>query len=291
MIRRAMVWRALVLLPVAVLYLPVARGLAHVWATDPYAGHGPFVPAFAAIMLWADRDRLRAAASGGGPLGLLLIAAGLALLGAGMRLESLVTQTISLVVVVAGAVVWLIGRRALRVALVPVVFLAFMVPLPREVVALVTLQIQAFVAWFAAVVLDALGIPVFHAGVLLHLPQITLEVAEVCNGLRFLTALVVMTLAFAYISQPTLLRKVALVLAAVPTAVVANAVRVAGIGVAAYYVGPQAASGFIHDYIGKTVWAATAGILIGLGLLLRRVGLSSAGRGRVAVSGDLAPGS
>lgn len=291
MIDRARVLRALLLLPVAVLYVPVARGLAHVWATDPYAGHGPFVPAFAAVMLWADRDRLRAAASGGSRLGLLLIGAGAALLGGGMRLESLVTQTISLVVVVAGSVVWLFGLRALRGAAVPVVFLAFMVPLPREVVALVTLQIQGFVAWFAATALDAMGIPVYHAGVLLHLPNLTLEVAEVCNGLRFLTALVVMTMAFAYISQPTLLRRIVLVLAAVPTAVLANGVRVAGIAVAVYYVGPHAASGFIHDYIGKTVWAVTVGTLIALGLLLRRTGTSSAGQTRLAASRDLAPGS
>jgi hypothetical protein len=50
MIDRARMLRALLLLPVAALYVPVARGLAHVWATDPYAGHGPFVPAFAATV-------------------------------------------------------------------------------------------------------------------------------------------------------------------------------------------------------------------------------------------------
>ena len=52
----------------------------------------------------------------------------------------------------------------------------------------------------------------------------TLEVAEVCNGLRFMSALVVLTLAFAYVTQRTIVRRAVLTVMAVPVAIVANAV-------------------------------------------------------------------
>ena len=81
--------------------------------------------------------------------------------------------------------------------------------------------------------------------------------AEVCNGLRFLTAILVLTIAFAHITQRSLGRKLVLVASAVPVAIVANAVRVTAIALAVHYWGPEAASGWIHHAIGKGVWALT----------------------------------
>lgn len=98
--------------------------------------------------------------------------------------------------------------------------------------------------------------------------------AEVCNGLRFLTALLVLTVAFAHVSQRSLAGKLVLVASAVPIAILANAVRVATIVVAAHYIGSQVTSGFIHNSIGKGVWALTLIPLGALGLLLRRGGAS-----------------
>jgi exosortase len=98
----------------------------------------------------------------------------------------------------------------------------------------------------------------------------TLQVAEACNGLRFLMALLVLTAAFAQITQRTVADKAALVVAAIPIAIVANAMRVAAIVVGVQYVGPEAASGTIHNWIGKGMWGLTLVPLIGLGFLLAR---------------------
>jgi hypothetical protein len=45
---------------------------------------------------------------------------------------------------------------------------------------------------------------------------------------------------------------------------------VTGITLGVQYIGPQAASGFIHNYIGKGVWALTILALVAIGVVLRR---------------------
>src|SRR5207244_3654782 len=90
----------------------------------------------------------------------------------------------------------------------------------------------------AAIVLAGLGlleVPVYQSGVTIELPSMTLKVAEACNGLRFLMALLVLTAAFAQITQRTVVDRAALVVAAVPIAIVANAMRVAAIVVGVQY--------------------------------------------------------
>lgn len=252
---------------------PALWRLADAGRTNEYAGHAMFVPLFCALAAWADRDRLRAAAGPGHPAGLLLLAAGGGLLAAGYGWPSQVVQGFAMATIAGGAVLWLFGWACLRAAAFPVVFLAMMAPLPRPIVAGVTRELQMFAAGFAAGVLRLVGVPVYHNGVDIELVTMKLEVAEVCNGLRFLLAILVLTAAFAQVLLPTWRRKVTLVVAAIPIAILANAVRVAVIALGVHYVGPDAASGTIHNWIGKGVWALTLLPLAGLTLALARLRL------------------
>lgn len=272
-------WRALALVPVAAVFAPTLWHLMDAGRTNEYAGHAMFVPLFSLLAAWTDRDRLRAAAGAGHSAGLAVMAAGLALLAGGHAAHSEVLGGAAFSVTLAGAVLWLFGARCLRAAAFPVAFMILMVPLPRPFVAAVTEHLQIFAAGFAASALRLFDIPVYQTGVLLELPVMTLRVAEVCNGLRFLSALMVLTAALAEAVLPSWQRKVVLVAAAVPIAILANAVRVAAIAVGVHYVGPEAASGTVHNLIGKGVWAITLIPLIGLGFWLARSAPRSPARG------------
>jgi exosortase len=259
-----------VLVGLAALYTPVMLRMASVWWHDSYAGHGMFVPLFSAHFVWIDRARVRAALGARDTRGLLVILTGLLLLGLGRWERSLLVEGLSFVLTLTGVVLWLGGARAVRALAFPLAFMCLMVPLPRAFVAATTLHLQLFAARFSGYVLSLLDVPFLQRGVLIELPSMTLEVAEVCNGLRFLSALVVLTLAFAYVTQRTIARTAILTVMAVPVAIVANAVRVTGITLGVHYIGPQAASGFIHNYIGKGVWAITILTLVAIGVVLRR---------------------
>lgn len=256
----------------ALFFVPVVWRLADVGRTNEYAGHAMFVPLFAVLIAWTDRDRLRAAAGPGHAVGAILVVLGTIAAAVGTVVASDVLQAVGLGSTAAGAVLWLFGAACLRAAAFPVAFLVMMAPLPRPFVASVTADLQGFAASFAAAAVRTMGIPVYHVGSTLELSTLTLQVAEICNGLRFLMALLVLTAAFAQVTLPSWRRKLALVVAAVPVAILANAVRVAAIAIGVQYVGPQAASGTVHDWIGKGVWVITLLPLVALGVALARFG-------------------
>jgi exosortase len=143
-------------------------------------------------------------------------------------------------------------------------------PLPRPIVHAISLPIQQLAASFAGVALSLAGVPHHQSGVFIELPAIRLEVAEGCNGLRFLMALVTLTAAFAQATQRTTACKAILVAAAIPVAILANDVRVATLALAGYYVGPHATVGLTHHSIGKGIWALALVPLAVLGVFLRR---------------------
>jgi exosortase len=260
----------------AVAYIPTLAVMAQLWTSHPYAGHGMFVPAFSAMFLWLDRDRLRATtARAGDSRGFPMILFALLVLIVGRWTNVLMIEGVAVVIAVAGSVLWLFGAACLRAAAFPVGFLIFMVPLPRVLVDAVTLHLQRFAAGVAGVALEALEIPFYQSGLHIRMATVTLNVAEACNGLRFLTALLVVTTAFAQASQRTLRRKVILVAATIPIAILANALRVTTIAAGVHYIGPEAASGILHNSIAKGVWGVTLGAVAVLGFLLR-----GAARGR-----------
>ncbi len=281
---------------IAVIYAPLAVELMRVWWTDGYAAQVMFVPAFSLVIAYSERAGLRASVGRGDARGLVLIATGMALLvigrwGPAPVAPVLVLETISIAVTVAGVVLWWFGPETLSRAAFPVGFLAAMVPLPRPLIDFVTGYLQNFVAAFAAFVLDAMDIPVLREGRLLHLGTATLEVAEICNGLRFLAALLVITAAFAQMLVPSWRLRVVVVASAIPIAAVANALRVTAVALATHHLGPRAASGFIHDWIGKVVWALTLGLVMLLAFALRWHGTRQARRaGRRMVAPTLGMG-
>lgn len=251
-------------------YAPTARQMIRIWQSDTYAGHSLFVPIFSAFLLWSDRERLRGAAGKGSPAGVFVLLAGLAMLVLGQAERSLTLQALSLVVTVAGATLWGFGSKCLQAAWFPIAFLALSMPVPRAIVRACSYDLQLFAARFAAFVVTLLGTPIHRRGLLLELPSVTLEVAEICNGLRFMSALVVLTVAFAQITQRTAAAKIGLVLAAPPLAILANGVRVVALALGAEYIGPQAVSGIMHHSIGKVVWLLAIAPMVALGFILRR---------------------
>lgn len=240
-----------------VLYLPVLRELLHVWRTDTYAAHGLLVIPYSAWVAFAERDGLRQAVRRPRGRGWLVVVAGLGVLAAGQALQSPALLGVSAPLVVSGWVLLALGPAHLRVLAFPIGFLVFLAPLPRPVVDAVSLHLQRFAAWFGAEGASLLGVPVYQQGVTVALPDMTLQVAEICNGLRFMSALVVLTAALGHAVRLSPSRQAMLVVSAVFLAVLANGTRILAILLGVQYYGPEAASGLIHHSIGKAVWILT----------------------------------
>jgi exosortase len=258
-----------------VLYWPVLVSLVMQWDADPNYSHGFLIPVMAAYFVWERRTRLSRLVPQPSWWGFPLASLGLLMLGLGQVGAELFLQRFSLIVVIAGLVLLVLGRNVLKLWSFPIAFLIFMVPLPAIVLNAVAFPLQGFAAQTATSCLVALNIPVLREGNVISLAHTSLEVAEACSGIRSLMSLLALATTYAYFGERVMWKRWVLVAAAIPVAIAANAFRVTGTGVLAHYFGDEVAQGFYHDFSGWLVFVVAFVLLLGIGTALRRVGQGS----------------
>ena len=256
----------------AALYYKILYSLGTQWYADPDYSHGFLVPLLSGYFVWERRDKLRSLPVVPSPWGIILLGGGLLMLLIGSAGSELYMQRTSIIVVIAGLVLLMLGREVLRVLLFPIAFLFFMVPLPAIIVNAVAFPLQLFAAKTATFCLYNFGIPVLREGNVIVLAGTTLEVAEACSGIRSLQALLALGTVYAYFTQHVMWKRWTLVLLSIPIAIAANAFRVTGTGVLTHYWGVEAAQGFYHTFEGWLIFVVAFALLLICGLLLSKIG-------------------
>jgi len=253
------------------LYVPILIGLVGDWTEYPSLSHGFAVPLISAYLLWNRRHVLAEAPVKGSLTGLPVIVAALAMLVIGsLGGESFVAR-LSLPITLVGVVLFLMGERVLREAWVAIAYLAFMIPLPYLTLKALTYQSRLFDAGLTATALGWLGVPVLQNGVMLQLPNMTLEVADECSSIPAIAALLALGAAYAQLqARPTWIRSV-LTLAAAPLGLLSNIIRLILTSLSAYYLGPIALNNVIHKFSGTSVFLATVVLLVVLDTFLTRL--------------------
>ena len=179
----------------------------------------------------------------------------------------------SLIVIIAGLILFHLGTHVFRAILFPLAFLFFMVPLPGIIFYAVTFPLQRLAAEQAAWTLDALGVPVLLDGNIIHLAQLSLGVTEACSGIRSLISLFAGAVAWAYLLLPVGWPMLVFVAATVPITIFANAARVVLTGLIGQYFGVQYASGFFHEFAGWAIFIFAFVSLLATYSLLRALSL------------------
>jgi exosortase len=263
MSRRKVAAIAAVGVSIAALYTPTLTSLARQWASDDDFSHGFFVIPLAAYFIWERRAPFSSAPAKPSHFGLLLTVLSLGLFIAGRFGAELYLTRVSLLGVIAGTVLFLGGWRRLRIVAFPLAFLLLMIPLPSIIFNQITFPLQGIASRAGEVVIAAAGVPVLREGNILHVPGRALEVAEACSGIRSLMSLLMLAIVLGYFTERRTGARVVIALAAIPIAIIANAARVAGTGLAAYWISPAVAEGFFHTFSGWMVFVvALAGLLV-----------------------------
>src|ERR1700704_4560048 len=126
------------------IYWPVVVALAHQWATDGDSAHALICVPLAVLFAVIRRGELRNAIARPRAAGLVLAAGALGLLLLGRLGAELFLTRFSLVVFLAGSIVFLFGGRPRRILGFPFALLLLSVPIPAVLVAQVTLPLQLF---------------------------------------------------------------------------------------------------------------------------------------------------
>ena len=253
------------------LYAPLIAGMAREWSEFPNLSHGFAIPLISAYLLWNKRKLLSATPVQGSIIGLpvVVLALGMLVIG-GLAGESFIAR-LSLPVILLGTVLFFMGTLIARHVWVPIAYLLFMVPLPYLTLKTITYASRLFDAGLTATALGWLGVPVLRDGVMLHLPNMTLEVADECSSVPAMAALLALGAAYSQLqARPTWIRAV-LTIASVPLGLLSNIARLILTSMGAYYLGPIVLNNAIHKFNGTTVFLATVVLLVILDTLLMRV--------------------
>jgi len=255
-----------------VVFTPAVIDLAEVWSRYEYYSHGYLVPLAALWAATAQRNALRRlprhrSGVGGAVLALSLL---LYLLG---RLAAIVSlQGVALVICVAGAIYFARGLAWVRSLSFSIGYLIFMVPVPQNWITPFIAKLQLFVSAAAIRVVHLLDLPVYREGNVMHLPSgDSLFVAEACSGITSILTLVPLAVFLAYFTQRTQLRRLFLVIAVIPLAMLGNLARVViTIWVAQRFGSQLATADWLHTVAGLLTYVLGCLALLALGSLMTR---------------------
>lgn len=262
-----------------VLFWRPAMLLGRDWWNDPESGHGLLLAPVSIWLAWKSGLLPDRRASPG--WGALILLGAVLLRGASELAAELLTMRMSLVLALLGLVVYYWGTRQARSWWLPFALVALSVPLPELLRSAIALPLQFVASEMGAALLEWRQIPVHLAGNVISIPGHRLFVAEACSGLRSLTALIALGVLMGGLWLRHPVSRVALLVIAVPVAIVVNGVRVFLTGFLIFFVDPSMGEGFMHVTEGWLLFLVSF-VLVGLAAVMVRAIEARIGRGRHA---------
>ncbi|MCC6678409.1 MAG: exosortase [Phycisphaerales bacterium] len=234
-------------------------------------GHAYAIPFISLYLLWQNREefaKVRKAAfwPGLAPLLLGIVAYFFCIVG----IKNHMLQGFSMILTLFGVALLMLGPAAMRFLFLPIAYLAFAVTISEIIMIRVTFQMKLLAAqgaWFLLSIAGAvLDFQTDLRGNVLEIVTsqgkiIPLDVAEACSGVRMVIAFVALGAAVALISCREWWQRAALLVMAVPVALLMNIIRVALLGVLSL-IDPGLAEGDAHMLIGTLL------LIPGLGLFM-----------------------
>lgn len=175
-----------------------------------------------------------------------------------------------------GIAVWALGGRFMRGIVFPAAFLLFMTPLPPDLVNWIEHGLQHASAEAAAWFFSLAGIPYFRMELSFQLPNITIEVAPECSGIRSTLALFVTSLVAGKILLDRPWHRATLALLVIPLGIFRNAFRIVTLGWLCTHYGPDMIHSAIHHRGGPVFFAISLVPLLAMLVIFRLIGKSAA---------------
>ena len=258
--------------PFALLAIPTAVSLAQQdWGRD-FGAYGPIVLATGAWLLWRQLPEFRAnAARGNGWITWPLLVLAFVFYVFGRAFDFLTLETAGVYGVGLAILNDKVGARALRASWFPLLYLAFVIPIPGSFLADITAPLKEFVSYVATGVLAAFGLPVVREGVTLYIAQYQLLVEDACSGMNSIVGLIAVGLLYIYLMRgASWVYSLVLVALVVPIAVLTNILRIMTLVLLTYFAGNEVAEGFLHFTAGMALFAVALLLVFALDTALYR---------------------
>ncbi|MDY6824169.1 MAG: exosortase/archaeosortase family protein [Thermodesulfobacteriota bacterium] len=245
-------------------------GLVNLWLSSEEYSHGFFIVPIALYILWQKREKLIKMPVQGSWVGLLIVVISIFLFLVANLAYILTLKPLSMILFLAGAILYLFGFRIWKECLFPLFMLLFMVPVPSQIYSAATINLQLFVSAVSADLSSLIGVPLFREGNVIHLAERTLQVVQACSGMRSLVSLFALSAFFGYFTLRSNLLRSILFAYSLPIAVLVNIVRVTLLICCLHYMGIDLTHGTSHTLVGLGVFALALIMLFLLRELLKK---------------------
>ncbi|WP_396623716.1 exosortase/archaeosortase family protein [Luteitalea sp.] len=255
----------LVLAAVVALYAPTLAWLWERWTMSVWHNaHGMLIPVVVAYFVRDELERFEGPPEEGSAWGFvwLIPALLMQIIDGAMHTQLLSAASI---VVAAPGLAWLfLGPSRARAILFPLLFLAFMLPIPLGVTERLHLALRHLTAAGVEHLVPLVGVPLFREGLTLHSGESRLFVADACSGFSTLYAAMTVALLTAYFC-PVVWRRLLVVVAAAPIAIAANILRVSLLVVLVRVYGDEVLETWLHEGSGILTFVLALPLIFWLG--------------------------
>lgn len=248
--------------------LPQWADITMIAMKDEESSHIFLVFPIAAWLIWIRRVRFRRLRPHSSWVGPLMILAGFGLASVSYTNAFQAGWHGGAVLMLVGAVTTVVGANVIANFIPAVMILVLLVPIPGNIRLSIAGPLQNATARVTTLVLEMMGFYVERSGNLVNINDMPVAVAEACNGMRMVFALVLVSYAFAFsVPLRNSVRVMVLLLSPV-AAIVCNVIRLTPT-VILYGNAPEDFANGFHDIAGWLMLPIAFMMLMGITRALR----------------------
>jgi exosortase len=244
--------------------------------SDQTASHLTLIPVVTLVLMYQNRRSIFSSARFAFGPGCGLIAVGAVLrFAAGFYsvatpADSLAPSIFSIVVLWIGGFLLIYGPTAFQAAKFPLLFLAFVIPIPVLLIDTATQLLKVSSAEAVAALFTLTGTPYYREGFVFSLPSVAIEVADECSGIRSSIALLLTSVMAGHLYLTDTWRKALFVAVVLPISILKNAIRIVTLSLLAIHVDPEFLTGQLHHEGGIVFFVLALALLAPILVVLSR---------------------
>ncbi len=241
---------AAVALGVGCYFWNLIRTLPTLWTSDDYYSHGFLVPLISGFVVYRWWPRLKAIPAKPGYLALIPLLLLFFPIRAAVVADIPQLLSICLLATALFGVWFIAGARWMWAVSLPVLYLAFAMPLWTGAIDNYTNPLQIMSTSVAYTMLKAMGFAAMRTDpTMVMLDNFTLNIAVPCSGLKLVLAVSAFTVFFILVARLKLWANGVMLAMILPLCLFINGLRIALVGIVGEFYGGSAAASF-HDYSG-----------------------------------------
>lgn len=245
-------------------YWPAFVDLYGIWRRNDEYSAGLLVPFLTAYVVWSwRRDLKEVPVRPAVAAGIVLFCLAQVIRGLGLILMFRSAEGLSIVLSVGAIVLLLLGWSFLRKLAPALLFLCLMLPWPNRVQSALALPLQRWATTSAVFCLELAGYEVARDGNIIKIGDTSVAVAEACNGLRMITAFIVISGLVVLLTRRAWWEKLLVLLSSLPIALLCNTLRLTVTAIAFTFLKGEHVEKAFHDFGGYAMMPLALAMVVG----------------------------